>query len=73
MLTNTNNPNAVSLLTRALLLWLPVVLVSPSAAFGYTDPGNGAFVYQAAYAAFLGGTYYLRKLLDRVFRKSMQK
>jgi hypothetical protein len=73
MLTSTNNRNAVSLLTKALLLWLPIVLVSPSTAFGYADPGAGAFVYQAAYAAFLGGTYYLRKLLDRVFRKPMQK
>jgi hypothetical protein len=73
MLTNTNKLNAMFLLTKALLLWLPVVLVSPSPAFGYADPGAGTFVYQAAYAAFLGGTYYLRKLLDRVFRKPMQK
>lgn len=54
-------------LTKAVLLWLPLVLVSPSRAFGYTDPGTGAFVYQAAYAAFLGGTYYLRRFLDRFF------
>jgi hypothetical protein len=33
------------------------------------DPGTGAFVYQAAYAAFLGGTFYLRRLLDHVFRR----
>ena len=54
-------------------MWVPAVLVLPSTAFGYADPGSGAFIYQAAYAAFLGGTYYLRKLLDRVFRKPMQK
>jgi hypothetical protein len=73
MLTNTNNRNAIFLATKVLLLCLPIVLASPSPAFGYADPGAGAFVYQAAYAAFLGGTYYLRKLLDRVFRKPTQK
>ena len=73
MLKNTNAQTTLSGLTKALLLWLPVVLVSPSTAFGYADPGTGAFIYQAAYAVFLGGTYYLRKLLDRVFRKRAQK
>jgi hypothetical protein len=73
MFKNTNAQTALSALTKALLLWLPIVLVSPSTAFGYTDPGTGAFVYQAAYAVFLGGTYYLRKFLDRVFRKRAQK
>jgi len=60
-------------LTKALLLWLPLVLVSPSAAFGYADPGTGTFIYQAAYALFLGGAYYLRKLLNRVWGKRRQK
>jgi hypothetical protein len=73
MLKNIKRQNALLLLTKALLMWVPAVLVSPSTAFGYADPGSGAFIYQAAYAAFLGGTYYLRKLLDRVFRKPMQK
>jgi hypothetical protein len=52
-----------------LLPLLPLVLTTPSKAYGYTDPGTGAFVYQAAYAAFLGGSFYLRKLLDRIFSK----
>jgi hypothetical protein len=73
MLKNIKRQNALLLLTKALLMWVPAVLVLPSTAFGYADPGSGAFIYQAAYAAFLGGTYYLRKLLDRVFRKPMQK
>ncbi len=56
-------------LTKALLLLIPLLLVSPAKAYGYADPGTGAFVYQAAYAAFLGGTFYLRRFLDRVFRR----
>jgi hypothetical protein len=47
---------------------VPLLLASPSKAFGYADPGTGAFIYQAAYAAFLGGTFYLRKFLDVWFR-----
>jgi hypothetical protein len=56
-------------ITRALLLWMPLLLVVPVKAYGYADPGTGAFLYQAAYAAFLGGTFYLRRLLDRVWRR----
>jgi hypothetical protein len=47
------------------LLVLPLLLATPSKALGYADPGTGAFVYQAAYAAFLGGTFYLRRFLNR--------
>lgn len=46
-----------------------LLLASPSKAYGYTDPGTGAFVYQAVYAAFLGGTFYLRRILDRLFKR----
>jgi hypothetical protein len=59
----------VIFLTRALLLWVPLLLVSPAKAYGYADPGTGALVYQAAYAAFLGGTFYLRRFLDQMFRR----
>ena len=51
------------------ILVLPLLLASPSKAFGYVDPGSGAFVYQAAYAVFLGGTFYLRKFLNRFFKR----
>jgi len=37
----------------------------PVHAQAYTDPGSGAFVYQAAYAAILAGTFYFRKILNR--------
>ncbi|MBZ5603962.1 MAG: hypothetical protein LAO79_16810 [Acidobacteriia bacterium] len=52
-------------LTRLLLVCAPLLLASPSKAFAYADPGTGAFIYQAAYAAFLGGAFYFRKFLDR--------
>lgn len=48
---------------------LPLVLASPSSAYAYADPGTGAFLYQAAYAAFLGAAFYLRKVLNRIWRK----
>jgi hypothetical protein len=48
---------------------LVLLLASPSNLFGYTDPGTGAFLYQAAYAAFIGGAFYFRKILNRIFRK----
>ena len=69
MITKTHSTSLLLNLTRALLLFVPLVLVSPAKAYGYADPGTGAFVYQAAYAAFLGGTFYLRKLLDRIWSK----
>lgn len=54
-------------IVRTALVCLPLLLVTPSKAHAYADPGTGAFVYQAAYAAFLGGAYYLRKILDRIW------
>jgi hypothetical protein len=54
---------------RVAMILLPLLLAAPARAYGYTDPGTGAFIYQAAYAAFLGGSFYLRKFLDRFFGK----
>lgn len=59
---------ALNIISLALVL-VALVLISPSRAYGYTDPGTGQFIYQAAYAAFLGGTFYLRKFLNRIFGK----
>jgi len=56
-------------LVRASLLLVAVLLASPAKAHAYADPGTGAFVYQAAYAAFLGGTFYIRRFLDRIWRR----
>jgi hypothetical protein len=69
MLRNTTDKSAFLILTKVLLLWAPIVLASPSKVLGYVDPGTGTFVYQAAYAMFLGGTYYLRRMLDRIWRR----
>jgi hypothetical protein len=49
---------------------LALLLVLPSKAFGYVDPGSGSFIYQAIYAVFLGGVFYLRRLLDRIFKRN---
>lgn len=69
-MTSENTHQTLTLkLTKALLLLIPLLLVSPAKAYGYADPGTGAFIYQAAYAAFLGGTFYLRRFLDHVFRR----
>jgi hypothetical protein len=54
---------------RIFVILLPLLLASPARASAYADPGTGAFVYQAAYAIFLGGTFYLRKILDYVWRR----
>ncbi len=59
---------ARAVLTIALVVF-PLMLATPSNASAYADPGSGAFVYQAAYAAFLGGTFYLRKFLNRIFSR----
>jgi hypothetical protein len=55
---------------NALLLIAGLVLSTPSKASAYADPGTGAFVYQAVYAAFLGGTFYFRKFLSRFWRRN---
>jgi hypothetical protein len=55
--------------TTLLLACLPLLLSTPAKAYGYADPGTGAFLYQAFYAAFLGGTFYFRKFLDRVWKR----
>jgi hypothetical protein len=57
------------MIARATLLLVPLLLVTPTKASAYADPGTGAFMYQAAYAAFLGGSFYLRKLLERFWPK----
>lgn len=57
----------------ALAALMPVLLATPSKAFGYTDPGTGTFAYQAIYAAFIGASFYVRKVLKRFFGKDSGK
>lgn len=66
---STNRSTSLFLVAKMSLLVLPLLLATPSKASAYADPGTGAFVYQAAYAAFLGGSFYLRKLLNRIWPK----
>jgi hypothetical protein len=66
---NTNRSSSLFLAAKMSLLVLPLLLATPSKAFGYADPGTGAFVYQAAYAVFLGGTFYLRKFMNRFWQR----
>ncbi len=47
-----------------------LTLGTPSSAYGYVDPGSGSFVFQAAYAAFIGGMFYFRRTLARLFKRS---
>jgi hypothetical protein len=54
---------------RGSVLLLPLLLASPSKAYGYVDPGSGSYVYQAIYAACIGGVFYFRKFLVRIFGK----
>lgn len=52
-----------------ILLVATLLLVSPAKVYGYVDPGSGSFVYQALYAACIGGIFYFRKFIGRIFRK----
>ena len=67
MLKSHRKPYAST--ASVVLLGLVLLLSSPSNLFGYADPGTGAFLYQAVYAAFIGGAFYFRKFLSRIFRK----
>jgi hypothetical protein len=55
--------------TYFLLVLIPLLVTTPTGAFGYADPGTGAFVYQAAYGVVLGATFYFRRFLNRIWRK----
>jgi hypothetical protein len=54
---------------KGSLALLPLLLASPSKAYGYVDPGSGSYVYQAIYAACIGGAFYFRKFIGRIFGK----
>jgi hypothetical protein len=56
-------------LTSIVVLGIALLLSSPTKLAAYADPGTGAFLYQAVYAAFIGGAFYFRKFLSRIFRK----
>lgn len=49
--------------TRWTLLLLLILLCEQTAS-AYTDPGSGALLWQILVAGFVGGLYYVRKLLS---------
>lgn len=67
---NARHQSGPVVISKLFLLVLPLLLVTPRSAYGYADPGTGAFLYQAAYAAFLGVSFYLRKFLDRIGKRN---
>jgi hypothetical protein len=40
-----------------------MVLITEGEAYGYTDPGSGALIWQMLLAASFGAVFYVRKLL----------
>jgi hypothetical protein len=68
MKRNTLGTNRATVLAAIFLIAL--LLALPSKAYGYVDPGTGSFIYQAIYAAFIGGIFYLRKFLNRIFKRN---
>ena len=46
-----------------------LLLAMPFPASAYADPGAGAFLYQAAYAAFIGGMFYFRKFIAKIWKR----
>ena len=48
--------------TRWVILLLLVLLCEQTAS-AYTDPGSGALLWQILVAGFVGGLYYIRKIL----------
>lgn len=54
---------------EVLLILTPLLAATPSRAYGYADPGTGAYLYQAIYAAIIGGAFYFRRFVYRFWRK----
>ena len=45
------------------------VLLSERPAHAYTDPGSGMLIWQGLVAAFLGASFYFRKIVFKLFGK----
>jgi hypothetical protein len=48
---------------------LVILLGLPLAAYGYTDPGTGIFLYQAIIATLVGTGWTARRFITRLFTK----
>jgi hypothetical protein len=71
--TGAPDASCLPMIVRASMVLIPLLLATPLVSSAYADAGTGAFVYQAAYAAFLGGTFYLRKVLDYFWSRRTKK
>lgn len=49
------------------------MLAVPTAAFGYTDPGTGIFLYQALAATVAGALWAARRFLTRLLGRGTEK
>ncbi len=48
---------------------LVFVVLSERPAHAYTDPGSGMLIWQGLVAAFLGASFYFRKIVYKLFGK----
>ena len=53
----------------AVLGVLLFVVLSERPAHAYTDPGSGMLIWQGLVAAFLGASFYFRKIVFKLFGK----
>jgi hypothetical protein len=51
---------------RGVILTAWAIVLLPSPAYAYIDPGFGALLWQALVAAALGGAYYLYRTVESI-------
>lgn len=52
---------------------IALLLAAPSAAYGYTDPGTGVFLYQAMVATLVGVGWTARRFVGRLLGRGAAK
>lgn len=60
-------------MNRDKSIFLALALLAPAAAHAYVDPGFGALVWQAAFAAIVGAIFFLRNTIGASFRWMRKK
>lgn len=48
----------------AVLFMILVLVAAEMPAYGYTDPGSGALIWQALMAAIVGASFYFRRIIS---------
>jgi hypothetical protein len=54
----------IRLCVSAVLLALAMLVMTERPAYGYTDPGSGALIWQALMAALVGASFYFRRIVS---------